>query len=103
MADEIIARIPPLPQLSEKAPSVPGETSWSTRADAMVRQCENQTYSEPWERFIERFECYWRRGCSMRTVQARHLGKAEERELIRACWLKLTLPSQLPGFPAFWY
>jgi hypothetical protein len=39
----------------------------------------------------------------MKMVQELKLEKADERELIRACWLKLKLPSELPGFPAFWY
>jgi hypothetical protein len=31
------------------------------------------------------------------------LGKDDERALIRACWIKLPKPSELPRAPEFWY
>lgn len=101
-ADEIIAKIPPLPELHSSS-GLYGITYWEPPKGSFIQTSFSQTYQEPWDLFLERCQCYWDRGCSAKMARELKLPKDEERSLIRACWLKLKLPSQLPGFPEHWY
>ena len=102
-AAEIIAQIPPLSQLEPKPAHTTGQAPYETPKDSLLHTMFTQQYQEPEWRFLDRCECYWRRGCAMKLVQAMHLENDQERELIRACWLKLKLPSEQPRWPEFGY
>ena len=84
MADAIIARIPPLPELREQA----GWWSVDLVANAGRLACPT---------------CYWRRCVSHTLVQAMRLEKDQGAALRDACWAKLVDPKQLPAYPDFWY
>lgn len=102
-ADQIIAQIPPLPTLIQQYGDGFASTHWQTPKDSVLHTSFTQNYQEPEWRFLERCECYWRRGISAQLVRAMKLPKEEERALIRACWLTLKRPSELPLWPEFDY
>ena len=99
--DEIITAIPPLPQLRLVSQGSSGRAYYEPAIPGLLRQSFSKGSSEPWELFIERAECYWRRGCALVLVQRLKLTREDERALLRACWLRLVRPSALPGWPDF--
>lgn len=103
VADEIIATIPPLPELLDKGVHMAGRRAWETPTDSLLHTCFVQTYLEPDYRFMDRCQCYWDRGCAAILARGLDLAKDQERELVRACWAKLKDPNTLPGEPEFWY